>query len=82
MKKMERERPFEYLKRKDTNESFPEETIRNWYIARSYILEKLKDISFAPGSGGHLHAVLDGDSPIMLAAARQLALSAHYLNFV
>lgn len=82
MKKMERERPFEYLKRKDTNEPFPEETIRNWYIARSYILEKLKDISFAPGSGGHLHAVLDGDSPIMLAAARQLALSAHYLNFV
>ena len=82
MKKMERERPFEYLKRKDTNESFPEETIRNWYIARSYILEKLKDISFAPGAGGHLHAVLDGDSPLMLAAARQLALSAHYLNFV
>lgn len=81
-KKMVRERPFEYLKRKDTNEPFPEETIRNWYIARSYILEKLKDISFAPGSGGHLHAVLDGDSPIMLAAARQLALSAHYLNFV
>lgn len=82
MKQMERERPFEYLKRKGSNEPFTEETVRNWYIARSYILEKLKDISFAPGTGGHLHAVVDGDSPLMLAAARQLALSAHYLNFV
>lgn len=82
MKQMERERPFEYLKRKGTNGPFTEETVRNWYIARSYILEKLKDISFAPGTGGHLHAVVDGDSPLMLAAARQLALSAHYLNFV
>lgn len=82
MKQMERERPFEYLKRKGSNEPFTEETVKNWYIARSYILEKLKDISFAPGTGGHLHAVVDGDSPLMLAAARQLALSAHYLNFV
>ena len=43
MKQMERERPFEYLKRKGSNEPFTEETVRNWYIARSYILEKLKE---------------------------------------
>jgi hypothetical protein len=77
-----RERPFEYLRRRGTNEPFPEETVKNWYIARAYVLDKLKDISFAPGSGGYLHTVLDGDSSLMLAVARQLALSAHYLNFV
>ena len=81
-KKMVRERPFEYLRRRGTNEPFPEETDKNWYIARAYVLDKLKNISFAPGSGEHLHAVVDGDSPLMLAVARQLALSAHYLNFV
>ena len=76
-----RERPFEYLKRKGTDEPFPEETVRNWYIARAYVLDRLKDISFAPGSCGHLHVVLQGDSPLLLAVVRQLALSAHYLNF-
>ena len=81
-KKMVRERPFEYLRRRGTDEPFPEETVKNWYIARAYVLDKLKNISFAPGSGEHLHAVVDGDSPLMLAVARQLALSAHYLNFV
>lgn len=76
-----RERPFEYLKRKGTDEPFPEETVRNWYIARAYVLDRLKDISFAPGSCGHLHVVLQGNSPLLLAVVRQLALSAHYLNF-
>ena len=77
-----RERPFEYLRRRDTNETFPEEAVRNWYVARAYVLDKLKDVSFLPGSGEHLHAVIDGDTPQMLAVARQVALSAHYLNFI
>ena len=81
-KEIVRERPFEYLRRKDTNEPFPEETVRNWYVARAYVLDKLKDVSFAPGSGKHLHAVVGEDSPLMLAVVRQLALTAHYLNFV
>lgn len=76
-----RESPFEYLRRKDTHEPFPEETVRNWYIARAYVLDKLKDISFSPGSEKHLHAVVEGDSPIMMSVLRQLALSAHYVNF-
>ena len=77
-----RERPFEYLRRKDTHEPFPEETVRNWYIARAYVLEKLKNVSIAPDAGKHLHAVVGGDSPLMLAVVRQLALTAHYPNFV
>lgn len=77
-----RERPFEYLRRRDTGEAFPEETVRNWYIARAYVLDKLKDISFGPGSGDHLHAVVAGDSPVLLAVVRQLGLSCHFLNFV
>jgi hypothetical protein len=80
-KEILRERPFEYLKRQCTDEPFPEEIVINWYIARAYVLDRLKDVSFVPGSGGHLHAVVRGDSPLLLAVVRQLALSAHYLNF-
>lgn len=75
-----RERPFEFLRRKDYV-PFPEETVRNWYIARAYVLDKLKDVSFPPNSTGHLSVVVDGDSPLMLSVLRQTALSAHYLNF-
>lgn len=81
-KEIVRERPFEYLRRRETNEPFPEETVRNWYMARAYVLDKLKEVSFVPGEGNHLHAVVEGDSPLLLAVVRQLALSAHYLNFV
>ena len=81
-KELVRERPFEYLRRQNTNEPFSEETVRNWYVARAYVLDKLKDVSFAPGSGKHLHAIVEGDSPLMLAIVRHLALTAHYLNFV
>lgn len=66
-----RERPFEYLT----------PAAQNWYIARSYVLEKLKDVAFVPGSGEHLHVIVDGDSPLLLSALRQTALQAHYINF-
>ena len=75
-----RECPFEYLKRRANGKPFPETVVQNWYIARAFVLEKLKDVAFLPGSDGHLHAIVDGDSPLMLAVTRQLALSAHYLN--
>lgn len=81
-KELARECPFEYLTRKNSHETFSKEIVRNWYIARAFVLDKLKGISFAPDSGGHLHAVIDGDSPLMQAVVRQLALSAHYINFV
>ena len=74
------ESPFEYLRRKDGG-AFEAETVVNWYKARAYVLDKLKDVAFGVGSGQHLHVVLDGDSPRMLSVARQVALSAHFVNF-
>lgn len=76
------EEPFQFLRRKKSNEAFGTEIIENWYIARAYVLDKLKDVKFAPHSKKHLHVVVMGDSPLMLSIARQVALSAHYLNFV
>ena len=81
-KRIPRERPFEYFRAKDGRTPLPEETVKNWYVARAFVLERLKDISFPPGSDGHLHVTVDGDAPVMLAVLRQLALSAHYPNFV
>jgi hypothetical protein len=81
-KKICTEKPFEYLRRQKTNEPFPEETVRNWYIARSYVLHRLENCSFAPEVDGHLHIVIAGDTPLMLAVLRQVALSAHYPNYV
>ena len=74
------ESPFEYLRRKDGS-AFEAETVVNWYKARAYVLDKLKDVAFGVGSGKHLQVVLDGDSPRMLSVARQVALSAHFVNF-
>ena len=78
----EREHPFEYLRRKEDDSAFPKEIVNNWYIARAFVLEKLKDVYFVPGANEHLHVIIEGDSPVMLAVARQVALSAHYINFV
>ena len=76
-----KEKPFEYLRRMENGEKFGEETVKNWYIARAFVLDKLRDIAFNPGSNAHLHVVVADDSPLMLSVARQVALSAHYLNF-
>jgi hypothetical protein len=75
-----KEKPFEFLKRKN-GEGFSSETIKNWYIARAYVLEKLKDVAICQGSKEHLEVTITGDSPLMLCVARQVALSAHYANF-
>lgn len=74
------ERPFEYLKGKD-NKNFSSEIVKNWYYARAFVLDRLKDVAFKANDGHHLHVVLKGDSGLMLSVARQVALSAHYLNF-
>lgn len=76
-----KEKPFEYMRRMENGSPFETETVKNWYIARAYVLEKLKDVAFKPDSNAHLHVVVNGDSPLMLSVARQVALSAHYLNF-
>ena len=79
-----KEKPFEYLTKKSGG-NYKEETIRNWYIARAYVLHllKQKDIAFKPDSTGHLHVVayIDDDRPLMLSVVRHMALYAHFLNF-
>lgn len=75
-----REKPFEFLRDKN-GEKFPEETVKNWYKARIYVLEKLKDVAYAPNEEGHLQVIVENDTPIMLAVVRSVALYAHYLNF-
>lgn len=74
------EKPFEYLKGKDGSQ-FSSEIINNWYRARAFVLERLKDVAFKKDDNQHLHVVLKGDSGLLLSVARQVALSAHYLNF-
>ena len=80
-KEIKTETPFDYLTHKD-GKAFSRETINHWYIARAYVLDKLKNIDFAPNDYGHLHVVVTDDSPLMLAVVRQVALSAHYVNYV
>lgn len=75
-----RESPFEFLRDRNGNK-YPEETVKNWYKARVYVLDKLKDMAFVPKSEGHMQAIVEGDSPLMLSAVRSVALYAHYLNF-
>ena len=74
------ENPFKYLKRKDGSE-FHSDVIEDWYKARAFVLDKLKEVAFKDDDDHHLHVVLKGDSGLMLSVARQVALSAHYLNY-
>ena len=79
-KPFKKEKPFEHLKRKN-GESYSAETISNWYVARAYVLNKLKDVAIGPESNEHLQVVVHGDSPLMLSMVRQVALLAHFVNF-
>lgn len=79
------EKPFEFLKKKDGS-SFTSETYKNWYKARAYVMDKLKDKVFVPDSNESLHVVVtDVDNemsrPLMLSIVRQVALSAHFINY-
>lgn len=75
------EDPFKYLIRKEDGSDFSQDIVNNWYKARAYVLNKLKNIGFTPISKDNLHVVIHGDSPMMLSIVRQVALSAHYLNY-
>lgn len=78
------ERPFELLRRK-SGEKYDDNVIRNFYIARHYGLKLLREITatepFALGSDKSLHIVFEGTDARMLSVARQVALSAHFVNF-
>ena len=83
------EHPFEYLKRKQptlekankVDDSFDDDTIKNWYRARAFLLDKFESISISPYDNKHLHVIVDGDSPLMLSVVRQIALTAHFPNY-
>jgi len=77
------EMPFEYLTRKENGKQFEEDITKNWYIARHFVLDKFSEmkIGFSSDSKDHLHVVVNGDSPIMLSIARQVALTAHFINY-
>ena len=53
-KSIEKEKPLEYL-RHTNGDSYSAETIRNWYVARAYVLDRLKDVVISPTSNTHLH---------------------------
>ena len=78
--KKQMEKPFEYLRRKDGS-TYSSETIRNWYKARAYVLDKLKDVTIGPTSKEHLHVIVTSDTPLMLSVVRQIALVSHFGNF-
>ena len=46
--KVNKEKPFEYLKRKDGTD-FSTETVNNMYVARAYVLDKLKGVAICQG---------------------------------
>ena len=81
---MKEEKLFEYLRRKESGAAFPDEVVKHWYIARKYVLDQFDKKGFAywPGCRRHLQVAIVGDSPLMLAVLRQVALSAHFINFV
>lgn len=79
------EKPFEFLTKKDGS-VFSSETYKNWYMAHAYVLDKLKDTAFVPNSDEYLHVVVtnvddEKSRPLMLSVARQVALTAHYINY-
>ena len=89
---------FALLRRSKTNEYgevvlgggelFEPEVVANWYKARKYVLENLEDKDQLDAEGRfessrpYLHVVLEGVSGLMLSVARQIALIAHYTNFM
>lgn len=83
----QKEKPFEYLRRKEDNAYYEKGIVENWYKARAFVLDRLKNVAFKPTDNDHLHVFVYADhdehhlSPLMLSVVRQIALTAHYLNF-
>ena len=79
------EKPFEYLLiKKDPKKKgkrYDNIIVNDWYRARAYVLERIKDIYISPNENKHLHVVIEGDTPLMLSIARQVAMSAHFVNY-
>lgn len=84
MSKNYKERPFEFLRRKKApseGELFDGKIVKNWYEARAFVMEKLKDITIKPGEDAHFHVIIMDDDDLMLSVVRQVALLAHFPNY-
>lgn len=78
------ERPFEFLRRKNTsaeNAKFDDQIVSNWYKARAFVLDKLKNVTIQPGEDAYLHVVILDDDELMLSVLRHVALLAHFPNY-
>lgn len=80
------EHPFEYLRRKNVREgefgtNFENRIVSNWYKARAFVLEKFNHVSIQPEEDAHLHVIIFCDDDLMLSVVRQVALTAHFVNF-
>lgn len=83
------ENPFKYLKRRvgdKKGQPFESDVVKNWYIARHFVLEKFRDekYSIAPDDGCCVHLAVDinEERSLMLSVVRQIALTAHFSNYV
>lgn len=73
------EKLFERLKRRDGSK-FGDDTVRNWYRARRYVLARMADMD-CNGKCSAPHVVVEGMSPLMCSVVRHLVLVAHYPSF-
>lgn len=74
---------FRMLRRSNENE-FEESVKKDWYRARSYVLQVLdsKDVFYRMiKEQKRVHVVLEGTSPLIMSVARQIALLVHYPTF-
>lgn len=75
---------FSQMRRRDGITLFDGQTCANLYKARHYVLKSaplLGGKGLSPTDPRRLHAIIEGDSDLMLSIARQIALVAHYPNF-
>ncbi len=79
-KAIPKERPFEYLRRKDSGALFDGQTVSDWYKARAFVLDELSKVSIRPEESTHLHVVILDDDGLMLSVIRHIALYAHFPN--
>ncbi|MGN0214062.1 MAG: hypothetical protein ACI4AH_04550 [Muribaculaceae bacterium] len=79
---------------KSDGSPFSGETVLNWYRARHYVLNVMPPIDveasrrhnesgcgIGVNSSAHVDVVVEGDSGLMLAVARQIALVAYFPNY-
>lgn len=83
----EREALLQLLRPVTHSGTFAASTVSNWYAGREFILRAMESNSSFGANGvaandfGGIHVTAAGTSSLVMAALRQLALSAHFLNY-